>query len=91
MSFMLELIKGSNWPYWLSEIHFQSHFWTFQMDRHLESPKFTFDRISGHFRLIRNFFVGEIFDKMAAGNHFGWDNNVNYRSHPRYLDEQCMC
>ena len=36
-------------------------------------PKMTFDRISGHFRSILNFFVAEIFDKMAPGDHFGWD------------------
>ena len=42
---------------------------------HFGCPKLTFDRISGHFRSIRNFF----FDKMAAGGHFGWDDNVNYR------------
>ena len=28
---------------------------------------------------------------MAAGGHFGWDDNVNYRTRPRYLDEKCMC
>ena len=27
------------------------------------------------------------FDKMAAGGHFGWDDNVNYRTRARYLDE----
>ena len=47
------------------------------------SPIRAFDRISGLFRSIHNFF----FDKMAAGGHFGWDENVNYRTHPRYLDE----
>ena len=34
------------------------------------------------------FFVVEMFDKMNAGGHFGWDDNVNY---PIYFDEQCMC
>ena len=38
---------------------------------HFGCPKFTFDRISGHFRSIRNFFFVEIFDKMAAVGHFG--------------------
>ena len=33
---------------------------------HFGYPKFTFDRISGHFRSIRIFFY-----KMAAGRHFG--------------------
>ena len=27
------------------------------------------------------------FDKMAAGGHFERDDNVNYRTRPRYLDE----
>ena len=49
---------------------------------HFGCPQITFDRFSGHFRSIRNFF-----DKMAAGGHFGWDDNVNYRTRPRYLDE----
>ena len=26
-------------------------------------------------------------DKMAAGGHFGLDDNVSYRTRPRYLDE----
>ena len=47
-------------------------------------PKFTFDGISGHFRCIR---ILINFDKMAAGGHFGWDDNVNYRTRTRYLDE----
>ena len=39
---------------------------------HFGYPKLTFDRISGHFRSIRNFFFFlEIFDKMAAVGHFG--------------------
>ena len=52
---------------------------------HFGCPKITFDRISGHFRSIRNCFVFLIFDKMAVGGHFGWDDNVNYRTRPRYL------
>ena len=53
---------------------------------HFGCPKITFDRISGHFRSISNFFF-EFLDKMTAGGHFGWDDNVNYRTRPRYLDE----
>ena len=57
----------------MSEIHFQSHFWPFQIDMqlsffflifdimaavvHFGCPKFTFSWISGHFRSIRNFFL----------------------------------
>ena len=36
-------------------------------------------------------FFLEFFDKMAAVGHFGWDDNVNYRTRPRYLDESSMC
>ena len=54
-------------PFWMSEIHFQSHFWPLQIDMqlaifdkmaavgHFGCPKFTFDRISGHFRSIGHF------------------------------------
>ena len=40
---------------------------------HFGCPKFTFDRISGHFRSIRKFIFLDIFciDKMAAVGHFG--------------------
>ena len=38
---------------------------------HLGCPKFTSDRISGHFRSICNFNCCEIFDLMAAVGHFG--------------------
>ena len=133
----------------MSVIHFRLNCWPFQNDAqlfffleifdkmaavgHFGCPKFTFDRISGHFRSIRIFFwkyftkwppvdildvrkslliaflidrlfwMSEIhfrwhfwpfqihtdffFDKMAAGGHFGWDDNINYRTRPRYLDD----
>ena len=38
---------------------------------HFGCSKNTFDRISGHFRSIRNFNSFEIFDKMADVGHFG--------------------
>ena len=53
---------------------------------HFGCPQITFDRITGHFRSIGNFFL-KLLKKMAAGGHFGWDDNVNYRIRPRYLDE----
>ena len=34
-----------------------------------------------------NFFLLKFLDKMAAGGHFGLDDNVGYRTRPRYLDE----
>ena len=73
--------NGCQWPFWMSENHFPSHFYPFHIDTqlyfflkffdkmadvgHFGCPNFTFDRISGHFRLIRNFEIFEIFDKMA--------------------------
>ena len=33
------------------------------------------------------FFFLKFVDKMAAGGHFGLDDNVSYRTRPRYLDE----
>ena len=44
---------------------------------HFGCPKITFDHSSCHFRL----------DKMAASGHFGLDDNVSYRTRPRYLDD----
>ena len=47
---------------------------------HFGCPKFTFDRISGHFRSICNLKLFlEIFDKMAAGGHFGCPKFTFYR------------
>ena len=55
----------------MSENHFRSHFYPFHIDMqlfffeifdkmadvgHFGCPNFIFDRISGHFRSIRNFF-----------------------------------
>ena len=42
---------------------------------HFGCLKLTLDRISGHFRSIRNFFL----DKMAAGCHFGCPQITLYR------------
>ena len=68
-------------PFWMTENHFRSHFSPFQINTqlfflhkmapggHFRWPKITFDRISRHFRSIRNFFF---FHKIAAGAHFGW-------------------
>ena len=55
-------------------VHFRS-MWIFFFDKmaacaHFGCPKFTFDRISGHFRSIRNFICFGNFDKMAAVGHF---------------------
>ena len=39
---------------------------------HFGLPKMNFDRISRHFRSIRNFTFFYFVHKMAAGGHFGW-------------------
>ena len=69
--FYFFLQNGCRWPFWMSENHFRLHFWPFQFDMqlklflnffdkmaaggHFGCPKFTFDRISGHFRWIGHF------------------------------------
>ena len=70
------LQNGHRCQFWMSEIHFRSHFWPFQIDKQLSFYLFFwqngwrrpfwmseihFDRISGHFRSIRNFFFFLIF------------------------------
>ena len=78
--FLTFLQNGHRCPFWMSENNFRSHFWPFQIDTQLDKmaavghfgfPKFTFDRISGHFRSIQNFCFLNFFYKMAAGSHFG--------------------
>ena len=69
---------------WMSKTHFRWHFWPFQNQyqtffskyfykmatgAHFGCPKFTFERISGHFRSICNFNFFLIFDKMTAVDH----------------------
>ena len=57
-------------PFWMSENHFGSHFWPFQIDRPFWMSEMHF---RWHFWLFQIhaelFFL--IFDKMAAGGHFG--------------------
>ena len=68
--FFAFLKNGCRRTFWMSENHFRSHFWPFQINTklfyleifqkmsvgaHFGCPKFRFDRISGHFRSIRNF------------------------------------
>ena len=46
-----------------------------------KSLSITFIAISNRYK---TFF--EIFDKMATGGHIKWDDDVNYRTSPRYLE-----
>ena len=66
--FYFFLQNGCRWPFWMSENHFRSHFYSHRyatlicfeiVDKmtdvgHFGCPNFTFDRISGHFRSIHN-------------------------------------
>ena len=56
--------NGRRRPFWMSEIHFRSHFRPFHIDTEFVfkifwCPKTTFDRTSGYFRSIRNFFLNK--------------------------------
>ena len=50
-------------------------------------PKFTFDGISCHFRFIRNL---KFLDKMAAGGHFGWDDDVIELVRDIWMSNACV-
>ena len=80
-------------PIWMSKIHFQSHFWPFQIDTQLwlfltkwltsaildvwNSLSIAFLAISDWYATL--FFL-EIFDKMAAVGHFGL-SEIHFGSH----------
>ena len=78
--------NGSCRPFWMTENHFRSHFSPFQINTqlffnkmaaggHFGWPKITFDRISRHFRSIRNFCFqnGRRWPFWKSNlNHFGW-------------------
>ena len=62
------LQNGCQRPFWMSQNHFRSHFWPFEINMqllifcfkmaavgHLGCPKFTLDHISGYFRSIQIF------------------------------------
>ena len=70
-------------PFWMSEIHFGSHFWPFQIDRPFWMSEIHFRWHLWPFQIHTEL---NFFGQISAGGHFGWDDNVNYRTHPRYLD-----
>ena len=87
--------NGCRRPFWMSEIHFRSHFWPFQIDtkhylfwnfwqngwrRPFGCPKLTFYRISGHFRSIRNFILFGNFWQNGCRRPF-WMSEIHFRSH----------
>ena len=50
-------------------------------------PKITFDQFLPFQIDTQLLFFLKFLDKMATGGHFGLDDNVSYRTRPRYLDE----
>ena len=88
--------NGCRRPFWMSEIHFRSHFYPFQIDMqlffffgnfdkmadvgHFGCPNFTFDRISGHFRSICNFNFFWNFWQNGWRRPF-WMSEIHFRSH----------
>ena len=52
---------------------------------HLGCSKITLPTLP--FQIDTQLFFLKFLDKMAAGGHFGLDDNVSYRTRPRYLDE----
>ena len=86
-------------PFWMSENHFGSHFWPFQIHTdpyaggHFGCPQITFNRISIAFRAISDrygTYFFKFFDEMAAGGHYGWDDNVIYRTRDIWMSNACV-
>ena len=82
--------NGCWWPFWMTENHFRSHFLPFQINTqflfffhkmaaggHFGWPKIAFDRISHHFRSIRNF---DFFSQYGCRWPF-WMTKNHFRSH----------
>ena len=55
---------------------------------HFGCPKFTFGRISDHFRSIRNFFFFEISDSLVA--EWGFRAWVGFRVHTSFIVDSGM-
>ena len=92
--FKIFLQNGHRRPFWMSEIHFWTHFWPFQIDMQL----FLFlifdnmtavDHISGHFRSIRNYKFNLFFLQNDRRRSF-WMSEIHFRSHfwPFQIDTQ---
>ena len=78
---------GRRRTFWMFENNFRLHFWPFLIDRPFWMSEINFWWHFWPFEIDMQLFFFFFFDKMAAGGHFGWDDNVNYRTRPRYLDE----
>ena len=92
------LQNGCRRPFWMSENHFWSNFWPYQINAqlvffykmtavgHFGCPKFTLDHISGHFRSIQIF----IFFLQNGCRWPFWMSENHFRSHfyPFHIDTQ---
>ena len=71
--------------------YFCDFFYKMAAGGHFGYPKITFDRISGHFRSIRNFFLF-IFYKMVVGAHIGCPkftyDSIQFNFWPFQIDTQ---
>ena len=89
----LHLQNGLRRPFWIPEIHFQMHFWPFQIDTQLNFfLKFLTKWLPSAILDVRNslsiaflaisdryatLIFWEFFDKMAAVGHFGFRNSLS--------------
>ena len=95
ISIFVNVLQNGCWrPFWMLKIHFQWHFWPFQINTklflklfykmatgaHFGCPRLTFDHISGHFRLIRNFIYFLNFLQNGCRRPF-WMSENHFRSH----------
>ena len=93
--FEKKLQNGRRRPFWMTENHFRSHFSPFYINKqllffgffykmapagHFGWPKITFDRISRHFRSIRNLICFEICSQNGCRRPF-WMTENHFQSH----------
>ena len=78
-------------PFWMSENHFRSHFWPFQIDRPFWMSEFHFRSHFWPFQIDMELFIFyKIFDKMAADGHFRDVRKLlSIAFLAIYLDEYC--
>ena len=81
--------NGCQWPFWMTENHFQSHFSPFQINTqfffhkmatggHFGLSKITFDYISHHIRSIHNFFFKLFFFQNGRRRPF-WKSDLRQK------------
>ena len=78
--------SGEKWGRWENVAFFK--FWTKWPARPFWMSENNFRSQFLPFQIdTQLFYFLKFLDKMAAGGHFGLDDNVSYRTRPRYLDE----